>query len=110
MITTWLPDDPAAVAAWLDGFALGKGPREIDTLNEPWLTYGERRDMDPLAWLAAFHAAETVAAQQFFAENAMRYVGAEQKEQWQREFAEILPGMKKGIPERAWAQDPAAWC
>ncbi len=109
MVSTWVPDDPAAVAAWLDGFAVGKSEEEINTLNEPWRTYGERRDTDPLAWLAAFHAAETVEARQFFAENALRYVSAEQKEQWQREFAEILPGMKKDTSERAWGQDPAAW-
>lgn len=109
MVSSWVPDDPAAVAAWLDGFAVGKSPREIDTLNEPWRTYGERRDTDPLAWLAAFHAAETPEAQQFFAENALRFASEEQKQQWQMEFAEVLPDLKARASGKPWDQDPAAW-
>jgi hypothetical protein len=109
MITTWLPDDPAAVAEWLDEFATGRSPREIGTLNEPWHYISPRRDNDPLAWLAAFHAAETPEAQRYFAENALKYASPEQKRQWRMDFAEAVPDLKERAPAPAWYDNPAAW-
>lgn len=109
MIHPWLATDPAAVAAWVDEFAVGMGREELFNLGKPLRSSKSKENRDPQAWRAAFHAAATPEARTFFAKNAVEQAKGEQKQELMAEFAEKLPDVKSKVPDRPWDDDPAAW-
>lgn len=108
MIHEWIFENPTAVARWLDGFASGKAPRELQTLNEPWGGM-PTTNPDPLVWLAAFHAAKTPEAQRYLAEKAYLHANAGQREQWRIELSEAVPSLDDGKDRHPWAANPGEW-
>jgi hypothetical protein len=109
MIHPWLATDPAAVAAWVDEFAVGMGREELFNLGKPLRSSKSKENRDPQAWRAAFHAATTPEARTFFARNAVEHAERAQKQELMAEFAEKLPDVKSKVPDRPWDDDPAAW-
>lgn len=109
MIHTRLTADPAAVAAWVDEYAVGMGSEELFNLGKPLRSSKSEENRDIQAWRAAFHAAATPEARTFFAKKAVEYAKQAQKQELVAEFSEALPDVKSRVPYKPWQGDPAAW-
>lgn len=108
MIAAWLPDDPEACAAWLDGFTAGRTSEEIDGLSDP-LRVAIQANTGHEPWLAAYQAAESSESRRFLANAVWRNADPSQR-------AALVPALQEtlsDLPERevtaAIAADPAAY-
>jgi hypothetical protein len=108
MIAVWLPEDPAACAAWLDGFAAGRSTEEVDYLGQP-LRVANTPESGPEPWLAAYHAAESPEVRRFLAESAWRKADPSQRAALIPELEDILPDLAEREVADAIAADPAAY-
>lgn len=79
MMAAWLPQDPKAVAAWLDQFAIGRNAEEIAILAKPGLYLDAAGKPIPGSrtedWLAALRSATNPEARAFLARQVLASSG-----------------------------------
>jgi hypothetical protein len=108
LVAVWLPEDPVACAAWIDGFAAGRDPDEIDYLSQPLRVAIEPKS-GPEPWLAAYHAAESPEARRFLANTVWRKADPTQRAALIPELQETLPDLPEREITEAITADPAAY-
>ena len=108
MVAVWLPEDPQACAAWLDGFAAGRNPEEIDFLSQP-LRVAIEPKTGPEPWLAAYHAAESPEVRRLIANRVWRKADPTQRAALIPELQETLPDLPEREITDAISADPAAY-
>ncbi|MEO5917471.1 MAG: hypothetical protein ABIS50_24800 [Luteolibacter sp.] len=108
LVLVWLREDPGSCAAWLDRFAAGKFPDELQDLGNPSF-YPQPMKTEPAAWLAAFRAAKGAEARILFAEGAWKNTDASAKAGLIPELQDVIPKLIEEEREKIILADPPGY-
>ncbi|MES2440435.1 MAG: hypothetical protein V4584_15305 [Verrucomicrobiota bacterium] len=109
LVLVWLREDPASCAAWLDDFAAGKSPEELEySLSNPSF-YPQPMKTEASAWLAGFRAAKGAESREILAKGVWKNSEDGGKAGLVSELQDVIPKQIEGERGRMIEADPAAY-
>lgn len=108
MIAVWLPEDPQACAAWIDGFIADRRPEEVDQLKN-WYRNAIPPKTGFAPWLAAFRVAQDPEIRQLLAEEAWSRSDASDRAALMAELQDAMQGLKDREWEHVLLSNPGGY-